>query len=237
MVTDEHTCPFGLKSRYLLKHHGFSVDDHTLTTRAATDKFMEEAGVETTPQTYIGGKRVGGYDDLRKYFGMKVRNKEQTTYQPVVAVFSMCAIMALAISWTSFGDLLTVRAVELFISLSMCVLAVQKLQDLEGFSNRFITYDLLGMRWIPYSYVYPFGEALAGVLMLAGALAWAASPVAIFIGTVGALSVIKAVFVERRELKCACVGGSSNVPLGAISLTENLMMVAMGVWMLANPHQ
>ena len=84
---------------------------------------------------------------------------------------------------------------------------------------------------------YLNNEALAGVLMLAGALAWAASPVAIFIGTVGALSVIKAVFVERRELKCACVGGSSNVPLGAISLTENLMMVAMGVWMLANPHQ
>lgn len=26
-----------------------------------------------------------------------------------------------------------------------------------------------------------------------------------------------------RELKCACVGGSSNVPLGFVSLTENLI--------------
>ena len=39
------------------------------------------------------------------------------------------------------------------------------------------------------------------------------------------------VYIDRRELKCACVGGSSNVPLGFISLTENLMMVAMAVWM------
>jgi hypothetical protein len=49
---------------------------------------------------------------------------------------------------------------------------------------------------------------------------------------VGAVSVFKAVYVDRRELKCACVGGDSNVPLGFISLTENLMMVAMAIWML-----
>jgi hypothetical protein len=45
------------------------------------------------------------------------------------------------------------------------------------------------------------------------------------------VSVFKAVYIDRRELKCACVGGSSSVPLGFLSLTENLMMVAMAVWM------
>ena len=68
--------------------------------------------------------------------------------------------------------------------------------------------------------------------MIAGALIWLASPVAIFIGTVGAVSVFKAVYIDKRELKCACVGGNSNVPLGFVSLTENLMMIAMGLWML-----
>ena len=43
--------------------------------------------------------------------------------------------------------------------------------------------------------------------------------------------MFKAVYIDRRELKCACVGGSSNVPLGFVSLTENLMMIAMAVWM------
>ena len=68
--------------------------------------------------------------------------------------------------------------------------------------------------------------------MIAGFLLWLAIPVALVIGTIGAVSVLKAVYIERRELKCACVGGDSNVPLGFISLTENLMMVAMAVWML-----
>ena len=81
-----------------------------------------------------------------------------------------------------------------------------------------------------YAYLYPFGEAVAGLLMIAGLLPWISAPVAIFIGTIGAVSVAKAVYIDRRELKCACVGGDSRVPLGFISLTENLMMVAMGVW-------
>ena len=75
----------------------------------------------------------------------------------------------------------------------------------------------------------------AGVLMLAGVLTWLSAPVALFIGGIGAISVFKAVYVDKRQLKCACVGGSSNVPLGFVSLTENLMMIAMAAWMLAGP--
>ena len=64
MVTPEHTCPYGLKSLDLLKREGYAVNDHELTSRAEIDAFKEEHGVETTPQTFIDGKRIGGYDDL-----------------------------------------------------------------------------------------------------------------------------------------------------------------------------
>ena len=74
---------------------------------------------------------------------------------------------------------------------------------------------------------------LAGVLMVTGVLHWVSIPVALFIGTIGAVSVFKAVYIDRRELKCACVGGSSNVPHGFVSLTENIMMIAMALWMSA----
>ena len=99
----------------------------------------------------------------------------------------------------------------------------------------FLNYDLLAQRWVRYAYIYPFAEALAGVLMMAGALMWVSIPVALFIGGIGAVSVFKAVYIDKRELKCACVGGDSNVPLGFVSLTENLMMVGMAIWMLLKP--
>jgi glutaredoxin len=235
MVMDQHTCPYGLKSLDLLKREGFAVEDNHLTTREQTDAFKLEHGVDTTPQTFIDGKRVGGYDDLRAYFGKSAIDKgeDATSYQPVIAIFAMAALMGLGLSWYMSGLLLTVQAAEWFVSISMCLLAVQKLQDVRSFSTMFLNYDLLAQRWVPYGFVYPFGEALAGVLMTAHALPWLSIPVALFIGTVGAVSVFKAVYIDKRELKCACVGGSSNVPLGFVSLTENLFMIGMALWMSA----
>ncbi|MDH2327749.1 DUF305 domain-containing protein [Cereibacter sp. SYSU M97828] len=143
--------------------------------------------------------------------------------------------MALAASHAAFGSALTIRTAEWFVAFSMVALALLKLQNLDGFATMFLNYDLLARRWVPYAYVYPFAEGLAGVLMIAGVLTWLSAPLALFIGMIGAVSVLKAVYIDRRDLKCACVGGSSTVPLGFLSLTENVMMVAMAVWMLASP--
>ncbi|REF68934.1 MULTISPECIES: MauE/DoxX family redox-associated membrane protein [Paracoccus] len=235
MVTADHICPWGLKSLDLLKRQGYEVEDHHLTLRSEIDAFQARHGVETTPQAFIDGKRIGGYDDLLAFFGKEVKDRDAPTYRPVLALFAMAALMALATSWAAFGSLLTVQAAEWFVAIAMCLLALQKLKDVEGFSTMFLNYDLLARRWVPYGYVYPFAEALAGVLMMAGAMMWLSIPVALFIGTVGAVSVFKAVYVDGRALKCACVGGDSNVPLGFVSLTENLMMVAMALWMLLKP--
>ena len=232
MVMPEHTCPWGLKAVDLLKRSGFAVEDHHLKTRAETDSFKSEHKVATTPQIFIGGERVGGYDDLRRFLGKKVRDPNATSYRPVIALFSMTALLALAVSYAVTGRLVTGHTLPWFISFSMSVLALLKLQNVETFSTMFLNYDLLAKRWVPYSYIYPFAEGLAGILMTAGALTWLSAPVALFIGTVGAVSVFKAVYVDKRELKCACVGGSSNVPLGFVSLTENLMMVGMALWMV-----
>ena len=235
MVMAKHTCPYGLKAKDLLQRSGYEVEDHHLTTRDETDAFKVQHGVATTPQIFIEGERIGGYDDLRRFLGKRVADPKATSYRPVAALFAMTALTALAASYAVTGAVMTVLAAEWFIAFSMVVLALLKLQNVETFATMFLNYDLLAKRWVPYSYLYPFAEGLAGVLMVAGALTWLSVPIALFIGTVGAVSVLKAVYIDKRELKCACVGGSSNVPLGFVSLTENLMMVGMAVWMGFGP--
>lgn len=235
MVTDQHTCPFGLKARHLLGSQGFAVEDHLLTTRDEIDAFKARYEVKTTPQVFIDGQRVGGYDDLRRRLGKLVRDPKATSYTPVIAVFAVTALMAAATSQAAFGAPFTPHAIRWFIAFSMAVLAILKLRDIERFSSMFLGYDLLAQRWPPYAYLYPFAEAAAGVLMISNAPAWASAPLALLIGGVGAVSVFKAVYLDKRDLKCACVGGDSNTPLGFISLTENLMMVGMAIWMLAAP--
>lgn len=230
MVTPDHVCPYGLKSVDLLEREGFEIDDHHLESKQAAEEFKRRHGVETTPQTWIDGERIGGHDALLEYFGKADPSDGGTTYRPVVALFAMSLALSVAIGFFVGEPFDPLRILRHFAAIAMSLLALQKLQDVESFSTMFLNYDLLARRQVPYSYAYPYGEGIAGVLMLGGVLPWLSAPIALFIGTVGAVSVFKAVYIDKRELKCACVGGDSKVPLGFVSLTENLVMIAMGVW-------
>lgn len=235
MVMPKHLCPYGVKAKHLLERQGYRVEDNWLTTREEVDAYKARLGVETTPQVFIDGERIGGYSELRAYFGRPLPDKDAVSYRPVIAVFAVAAALALAVSQAAYGAPFTIRAAEWFVAFTMTILAMLKLQDVESFSTMFIGYDLLAQRFVPYAYAYPFLEAGAGVLMAARVLDWLSIPMALTIGSIGAASVFKAVYIDRRALKCACVGGSSKVPLGFVSLTENLFMIGMALWMLAVP--
>jgi glutaredoxin len=233
MVMTDHMCPYGLKSKDLLEREGFHVEDRHLTSRDEVDAFKAEHDVMTTPQTFIDEERIGGFDDLSAHLGKATKPKDATTYRPVIALFAVALLMAIAVTWVALGTAFTGRTVEWFISISMVLLGLQKLQDVERFATMFLNYDLLAQRWVRYGYVYPFVETGAGLLMMAGVLTWLSAPAALFVASVGAISVFKAVYIDKRELKCACVGGDSKVPLGFVSLTETLMMIGMAIWMLS----
>lgn len=67
MILPDHTCPFGVLAKALLEAGGFAVDDRILSTREAVDAFEAEQGVETTPQVFIDGERIGGCDELEAW--------------------------------------------------------------------------------------------------------------------------------------------------------------------------
>ncbi len=231
MVMPDHVCPYGIKSLDLLERQGFDVDDVHLETEEDTTAFREKWDVETTPQTFVDGELVGTLDDVREYVGKNRKDGDGTSYRPVLTLFATTFLMAVAAAYIAEDQWVSVRTFEWFVAFSMCALGYLKLRDVESFSTMFLNYDLLARRWVPYSYVYPYAETGAGLLMIAAVLNWISVPVALFIGSVGAFSVFEAVYLDKRELKCACVGGSSNVPLGFVSFTENAAMVAMAIWM------
>src|SRR5919107_488062 len=114
MVMPHHTCPYGLKAKDLLERSGYEVEDRHLTTREQTDAFKAQHGVATTPQVFIGGERIGGHDDLRRFLGKPMADPKATSYPPVVALFAMAALTAMAASYAVTGNALTLRAAEWF---------------------------------------------------------------------------------------------------------------------------
>jgi glutaredoxin 3 len=68
MVLPDHVCPFGLRAKAMLEEQGFTIEERILGSREEVDAFEQEHGVETTPQIFIGGERIGGSDDLERHF-------------------------------------------------------------------------------------------------------------------------------------------------------------------------
>lgn len=232
MVMADHMCPSGLKTKAFLEREKISFEDHHLTSRAEVDALKEKHGVKTTPLLMIDDEVIGGYEATLAHYG-KNPTKSETSYLPVIMLFAVAALMAVATTWLAQGAVISWQTIPWFISIAMVLLGLQKLKDIDSFATMFLTYDLLAQRWVRYGYIYPFLETGAGLLMFAGVLTWLSAPTALIFGGIGAISVFKAVYIDKRELKCACVGGNTNVPLGFVSLLENIMMVGMALWMLA----
>ena len=231
----DHICPHGLKCKDLLQREGFNVDDQKLRSRKEIDALKSLHNVLTVPQVFIDEACIGGYDDLLVHFGKTTKLEAEVTYQPIIALFSVGFLRALTMTWLTLDFIFNSRTIEWFISISMVLLGLQKLMDIERFATSFLSYDLLAQRWVRYGYVYPFVEAGAGLMMIMGIFNWISAPAAFIVATIGAVSVFKAVYIDKRALKCACVGGDSKVPLGFVSLTENFMMIGMAIWMISKP--
>lgn len=223
MATPDHLCPYGQLAEQLLREQGLPFEDHLLSSQAEVERFKSAHGVATTPQIFAGRQRLGGYSDLARTLGVKPRQPGGRTYRPVVVVFATAALL----SWAIGGS------IEQAMGLALALLACLKLMDPAAFRSSFRKYDLLSQRLGVYGTLYPYLELAIGL----GILSMQASApigvvaigvVAIAMGLEGALSVIKAVYVDQLDLNCACVGGNSRTPLGLVSVLENLAMVAMG---------
>lgn len=142
------------------------------------------------------------------------------SYVPVAVLFATAALL----------DLATGLGMRGFMGYSLALLALQKGMDLSAFLMSFKKYDLIAKKWPAYGKIYPALELAVGLSFLSGVALGAAAWVAIVIGIAGGISIIKAVYVEKQDLNCACVGGNSNVPLGLVSFLENAVMAGMGIW-------
>ena len=217
MSTPEHECPWGLKAVKLFEEKGIEYEDYKLKSPEEIEQFKAKHNVKTTPQIFFGEERIGGYTDLAEKLDVDAEGAEYS-YTPVIAVFSSAGLMALATSLGLTG----------FMGFSLSLLATLKLMDIESFAEGFEKYDLITQQVKPYAKVYPFAELAIALGFLSGIAPLATGITSLFIGVSGGISVIKAVYIDKLALNCACVGGNSKAPLGVISFTENAIMAIMG---------
>ena len=67
MKLPEHECPYGLRAKQLLEDARIDFEDRLLTSRDEVDAFQDELGVDTTPQVFVDGERIGGSEELASW--------------------------------------------------------------------------------------------------------------------------------------------------------------------------
>ena len=152
------------------------------------------------------------------------------TYKPVLIAFTYITGIATLTAWSSDG-FHWMHWMNNFMGGFFIALSFFKLLDVRAFADSYSSYDLLAKRFRAYGFIYPFIELGLGIAYL---INW--QPLYTNLNTVAVmgfstLGVIETI-VNKRKVRCACLGAVFNVPVSTITLIEDLLMVAMASFSL-----
>jgi copper chaperone CopZ len=156
--------------------------------------------------------------------------KSITTYKPLILIVTFIAGVSLLSQYpfTGFSGMLWMRH---FMAGFFIVFAFFKLLNLEGFANSYQMYDVIAARWKGWGKIYPFVELGLGVLYLINFAPFYTNIATAIILGISSIGVIES-NLNKRKIKCACLGDVFNLPMSTVTIVENLTMVAMAIWML-----
>jgi copper chaperone CopZ len=153
-----------------------------------------------------------------------------TTYKPLLLVFAYILLVTLAVEF-AHGDFEMHRFMPNFMAGFFLVFSFFKLLDLRGFAQSYAMYDVLAKKIPAYGYVYPFMELALGVAYLLGYRPADVNLATLLVMGFSSIGVILAV-INKQKIRCACLGTGFNLPMTTVTIIEDLLMVAMSIYML-----
>jgi copper chaperone CopZ len=156
--------------------------------------------------------------------------KNLTTYKPLLVVVGFI-LMATAISQINRGAFDSMDAMRVFMGSFFLAFSFFKILDVKGFAYAYTSYDIIANRWLGWGYIYPFIELALGISYLTGFQPAATYAVTLVVMGVSTIGVVQSV-VNKKQIKCACLGTGFNLPMSTVTIVEDVTMVVMAAAML-----
>lgn len=159
-----------------------------------------------------------------------VEDQSKESLYPLFLIVGFITGVTLLVAYATGGWALE-PIMRHFMAGFFIVFSFFKLLDPPGFVSAYRGYDLVARQIPAWGWAYPFVELALGVAYL---LAWApivTNSVTLALMLVGAVGVLKAL-LDKRAIRCACLGTALNLPMTKVTLVEDLTMAAMAVGML-----
>lgn len=152
------------------------------------------------------------------------------TYKPILLIFAYITAISFFIEWEQ-GSLEWMRWMNHFMAGFFLVFSFFKLLNLKGFAESYSTYDILAHKWDGWGFIYPFIELALGIAFLTGFQPLLTNIITFVVMTVSIIGVLKSV-LNKRKIKCACLGDVFNLPMSTVTILEDALMIGMSVIML-----
>lgn len=148
-----------------------------------------------------------------------------TTYYPLLLLI-VFLVGVVALVEVRAGTAIWGRAMTNFMGAFFLAFSFFKLLDLQGFADNYRSYDVVAKRVPAYGYAYPFIELLLGVAFVRGFQPFATNLVTLVVMSVSSVGIIQSL-LNKRKIRCACLGTVFNLPMSTVTLVEDGLMVAM----------
>ena len=217
------------KVSYVLQQHAsISSVAVVLSNKSATVTMSKELSVEELQNLFGTSSKytVGAFQ------ATKDRDSESvfTTYKPLLLIFVFIAATT-AIASMNNGKIELMLWMRYFMAGFFIVFSFFKFLNLAGFAESYAMYDVLAKRVQAYGLVYPFLELFLGAAYLTNFEPTITYIATIFLMSFSSIGVIQSV-LDKRKIRCACLGAVFNLPMSTITIIENLIMVVMACVML-----
>ena len=157
-------------------------------------------------------------------------NESKTSYYPLLLIL-VYLLLAVGMVELAKGTLDPMRAMRHFMAGFFLVFSYFKLLDIASFANTYRTYDLVAKVFPPYGFLYPFIELSLGLAYLANWQPAFVNIVTLVVMSISTLGVVNSL-LKKKKNRCACLGSVFNLPMSYVTLTEDVLMVAMSAIML-----
>ncbi len=154
------------------------------------------------------------------------------TYKPILLVFAFITGITL-ITQLQHNNFQVLHWMDDFMAGFFLVFSFFKLLDIKSFAENYYSYDIISKRWFGWGYVYPFIELALGIAYLIGFNALITNAVTFIVMSVSIIGVLQSV-LNKRKIRCACLGAVFNLPMSTITIIEDGLMIAMSAIMLIN---
>lgn len=152
------------------------------------------------------------------------------TYKPVLLIFAYVTTAAVVVQ-AGVGAFDAMAAMNDFMGGFFLAFSFFKLLNLSGFADSYATYDIIARRWRGYGYLYAFLELALGLAYLTDFRPLLTNAVTFVVMGISLIGVLQSV-LDRRKIRCACLGDVFALPMSTVTVIEDALMVVMAGIML-----